>query len=117
MEDKLIEILESFGYPAYRQGSLSDSEPYQDASFWTFINTNSPTHSFYDNQEYGTEWSYNIFFYSVDPELPYSMIQAARTALKAQGWIVNGRGTDAYSDDKTHTGRTVNITFMDFDGE
>ena len=30
MEDKLIELLETFGYPVIRQGSLGEDESYPD---------------------------------------------------------------------------------------
>lgn len=115
MEDALIAVLEALGagYPVYKQGSLSDDEPYQDASFWTFWNDNSADHAHYDNAKYGTIWSYNVFFFSTDPALPYQMISAAVTALKALGWIVSGKGSDAYSDEKTHTGRTINVTYFE----
>lgn len=115
MEDALISILEDLGagYPVYKQGSLSDSEPYHDASFWTFWNDNSSDHAHYDDQMYGTVWSYNIFFFSTNPALPYKMISDAITALKDFGWIISGMGSDAYSDEKTHTGRTVNIKYLE----
>ena len=32
MEDKLIEILESYGYPVRRQGSLAENEEYPDGA-------------------------------------------------------------------------------------
>ena len=60
MEDNLIEILESFGYPVYRQGSLSDDETYP-GTFFTFWNNDSPDHAHYDNFEYGTVWDFSIY--------------------------------------------------------
>lgn len=35
MEDDLIEILSGFGFPVFRQGSLTDTDAYPD-SFFTF---------------------------------------------------------------------------------
>lgn len=35
MEDKLIELLESFGYPVFLQGSLGSGDDYP-SSFFTF---------------------------------------------------------------------------------
>ena len=81
MEDNLISILSSFGYPVYRQGSMSDDEAYP-PTFFTFWNYDSPDHSHYDNSDYGTVWSYNIYVYSDDPELTYSVLANARAALK-----------------------------------
>lgn len=110
MEDRLVEILESLGYAVRRQGSVT--EEYPDA-FYTFWQTDSPDHAYYDNTDYGTAWSFNIFAYSTDPALTYQMIDDARAALKAAGWIVPSRGFDATSDEPTHTGRGLNIHYLD----
>lgn len=115
MEDNLIEILESFGYPVYRQGSMSDDETYPE-TFFTFWNNDSPDHAHYDNTEYGTVWDFNIYAYSSDPSLTYSVLADARLALKASGWIVPGKGFDAQSDEATHTGRGLNIFYLDTQG-
>ena len=50
MEDTLITLLESLGYPAYRQGSITENKPYPD-HFFTFWNNDSPDHAHYDNSE------------------------------------------------------------------
>ena len=111
MEDNLIGILESFGYPVYRQGSMSDDAVYPD-TFFTFWNFDSPDHSYYDNSDYGTEWGFNIYVYSNDPEKTYSILAVARTALKKAGWICRGKGFDVQSDEETHTGRGLEIYFL-----
>ena len=111
MEDKLIEILESFGYPVYRQGTLAETEKYPD-SFFTFWNNDSPDHSHYDNSEYGTEWFYDVNFYSNDPELTHSVLNNAIIALKKSHWIVPSKGYDVMSDEVTHTGRGVEVYYL-----
>ena len=63
MEDALLEILESFGFEVYRQGSMSDKEKYPE-TFITFWNNDSPDHAHYNNTNYGTSWDYNVFVYS-----------------------------------------------------
>lgn len=113
MEDNLIEILESFGYPVYRQGSMSNDEAYPE-TFITFWNFDSPDHSFYNNSDYGAEYGYNVYVYSSDPELTYSELAAVRSALKEAGWIVRGRGFDVQSDEETHTGRGLEVYYMEF---
>lgn len=112
MEDNLIDILESFGYPVYRQGSMSDDEEYPE-TFFTFWNNNSPNHSHYDNDEYGTAWDFNIYVYSSNPTLTYSVLADARTALKKAGWITPSKGFDVGSDKATHTGRGLEIFFLE----
>lgn len=111
MEDNLITILESFKYPVYRQGSMSDDATYPE-TFITFWNNNSPSHSFYDNDEYGIDWDYNVFVYSSDPAMVYSLLDSVRTALKAAGWVIPSHGFDAASDEPTHTGRGINILYL-----
>lgn len=112
MEDQLIEILEDFNYPVYRQGSLAGDASYPD-DFFTFWNTDSPDHAHYDNGDYGTAWSYNIFFYSINPIHTYEVLAEAITKLKAAGWVVYGKGFDVQSDEITHTGRGVGIEFLE----
>lgn len=112
MEDALITILESFGYPVFRQGSLTKDDPYPE-SFFTFWNVDSPDHSYYDNDNYGTEWDFNVFFYSVDPSLTYSVLGNARVALKQAGWVVASQGYDVTSDEPTHTGRAMQAIYLE----
>lgn len=111
MEDSLIEILSTFGYPVIRQGSLSDDDRYPD-NFFTFWNNDSSDHSHYDNSEYGTTWDFDVNFYSVDPANTYSVLSQAKTALKAAKWIISGQGYDVASDEPTHTGRGMNVTYL-----
>lgn len=112
MEDTLIEILSQFGYPVRRQGSLSDSETYPD-HFYTFWNNDSNDHAHYDNSEYGTVWDFGVNFYSIDPEKTYSELEKARVALKAQGWVITGKGYDVASDEPTHTGRGFEAFYLE----
>lgn len=112
MEDVLIAILEAYDVPVYRQGSMSDGDIYPE-TFITFWNDGSPDHAHYDNDNYGTAWQYTVNVYSSDPAVPYSMMDSIRTALKAAGWIVDGRGYDTPSDEATHTGRGVVCYYLE----
>lgn len=113
MEDNLIQILETLGYPVIRQGSLSPDEEYPD-SFFTFWNNDSPDHSHYDNAEYGTEWDFDVNFYSTDPEKTYKVLADARIKLKQNKWIIPGKGYDVASDEVTHTGRGMRAFYLEF---
>lgn len=112
MEDDLIQILETLGYPVFRQGSMSDEEVYP-STFLTFWNNNSPNHAHYNNNEYGTDWDFNIFVYSEDPSKTYSVLLEARSALKEAGWITPSKGFDVDSDEATHTGRGLEVFFLE----
>lgn len=109
MEDALIELLETLGYPVYRQGSVS----VYDSSFFTFWNNDSPDHAHYDNQQYGTEWNFSVNFYSIDPALTYSVLADARILLKQNGWVVPSQGYDVQSDEASHTGRGLTIFYLE----
>lgn len=112
MDENLIALLETFGYPVYRQGSLSDTDTYPD-SFFTFWNNDSPDHSHYDNTDYGTEWDFDVNFYSNNPDLTYSVLLQARTLLKENGWVIPEKGHDVMSDEPTHTGRGITALFLE----
>lgn len=111
MVDTLLTILDKFGYPVIRQGSMNDEDAYPE-SFFTFWNDDSSDHSHYDNSNYGITWEFDINFYSIDPALTYSVLSEARVALKEAGWIISGEGHDVASDEPTHTGRGISITYL-----
>lgn len=111
MEDALITILESFNYPVFRQGSMSDDDAYPE-TFITFWNNDSPDHSHYDNDEYGTEWDFNVYVYSSDPSRTYSLLDEIRAELKTNGWIPTSKGFDVASDEPTHAGRGIECLYL-----
>ena len=111
MEDKLIELLTSLGYEVYRQGSFAEGDTYPD-SFFTFWQTDSPDHAHYSNKDYGTEWRFDVNFYSTDQELTYTVLAAARDLLKQNKFIVPSKGYDVSSDEPTHTGRGLQALYL-----
>lgn len=111
MEDELIELLATFGYPVMRQGSLTDDGPYPD-NFFTFWNNDSYDATHYDNVCVSTVYDYDVNFYSNSPDLTYSKLREAVTVLRSNGWIISGDGYDLASDEDTHTGRGVNALFL-----
>ena len=104
MREELEKILEATGYPASLQGTIGDYPE----SFWTYWNFATPE-TFYDNAPAAALWGFWIFFFSTDPALVESESNAAITRLRAAGWIVEGRGEDALSDEPTHTGRRLTV--------
>ena len=112
MEDNLIELLESLSYPVYKQGSFSDTDEYPD-NFFTFWNNDSPDHAHYDNTDYGTEWDFDVNFYSNNPNLTYSVLLEIRSLLKENGWVIPDKGHDVMSDYPTHTGRGITALFLE----
>ncbi|WP_286144702.1 hypothetical protein [Bacteroides caecimuris] len=112
MKDKLIEILQPLGFPIKLQGSMSQDEVYPD-SFFTFWNNATYDDAFYDNEEHRTIWDFDLNFYSEDPALVNEILISAKRLLKQAGFIVNGKGYDVPSDEVTHTGRGINILYME----
>ena len=107
MEDNLIELLQSLGYPVFRQGSLPDDEPYPD-TFFTFWNNDEYEASAYDNDTKRVTYDFDVNVYSNDPAAVYNLNQTARELLKNNGYITPSRGHDLASDVDTHTGRGFN---------
>ena len=64
MREKLINLLESFGYPVHLQGSLLSVDDYPD-SFFTFWNFQNDGDLFYDNESHASDFGYWIYFYSL----------------------------------------------------
>lgn len=111
MEDLLIELLSSFGFPVRLQGSLAEDEPYPD-NFFTFWNNSSESSGFYDNDENNIVYDYDVNFYSVNPEAVYSKLREAKQLLKANGFTVSGDGYGVASDEPTHDGRGMNVLYF-----
>lgn len=107
-EDLLISLLETFGFPVFRQGSLTDDDEYPD-TFFTFWNNESYDDSFYDNENKSENSDFDVNIYSNDPSQVYSKLREAKTLLKANGFIVYDSGHDVGSDEPSHAGRGIGI--------
>lgn len=116
MEDKLIELLETFGFPVFRQGTLADDEPYPD-DFFTFWENDSYDGSHYNNENISTIWNYDVNFYSSNPENVYSKLKEAIKLLKKNSFIISGKGHDVATDpdNTTHTGRGTQILYLEME--
>lgn len=112
MKAELISILSEYKYPVKLQGSLGKDEKYPD-SFFTFWNSGTEDGSHYDNAAITTIWDFTVYFYSVDPALVNSVLESAIADLKAAGWIVSGKGYDVATDEVTHTGRAVDVLYIE----
>lgn len=113
VKDLLIKTLSAVfpEYQVYLQGSLSDSDGYDEA-FFTFWNNYANDASFYDNAETQTIWSFDVNFYATDPVLVNTVLLEAKKALKTVGFIPDGSGHDVASDEDTHTGRGLTVLFL-----
>lgn len=110
MEDKLIELLESFGYPVILQGSLGQDDDYPSA-FFTFWQNDSSDGSHYDNDARSEIFDYDVNLYADNPSLVYSKLKEAKQLLKENNFIISGSGYSVVSDELTHTGRGMNVLY------
>ena len=108
MKQILIEILESFGFQVFLQGSLASPERYPD-SFFTFWNFENQESAHYDNNANRCVWGFWIYFYSTDPVKVSEFPERARQALKESGFVVEGKPTDVTVDTPTHTGAMFTV--------
>lgn len=111
IEDDLIEILDTFNFPVDRQGSYQKGQPYPDTfiTFWT--DTEDSGH--YDDFASTTVWHFDVNVYSTNPDTVIRTILAVKAALESAGFTVNGKGSDAASDYATHTGKMIDVWFME----
>jgi hypothetical protein len=114
MEDELIALLESFKLPVIRQGSLAPDEAYPE-TFFTFWNSSEAEQSAYNNETASVVYTFQVNVYSTNPGTTYSQLAEARELLKANGWEIPDRGHDIASDEITHTGRGMTVTFLKFE--
>lgn len=109
MEETLINLIKTLGYPVLRQGSLPESTKYPD-TFFTFWNNQDIAHSNYDNSCALCQYDYDINVYSNDPSTCFDLLASARELLLDEDWIITTYGYDMPSDEITHIGRGLNAT-------
>lgn len=113
MTDFLYQLLESRGFPVYRQGSLNSASDYPD-SFYTYWNYDTPETGFYNNQAHKTIWGYWVYFYATNPQLLEAELNELIKELKKNGCILpDGRGLDVDSGNESHVGRMITVQIME----
>lgn len=102
-ELQIVQTLKGLGYPVFLHGTLGENEPFPD-TFLTYQTVDSPDAFPFDNEPTYTAWEYTVIVYSNDRQTLEETAAAARVALKASGFIPQGKGRDIPSDEPTHTG-------------
>lgn len=116
VKNLLIEAInDKYNYPIILQGSMSENQKYDD-SFFTFWNNDTINGDFYDNRETTTTWDFDLNFYSTDPLLVDSVLLDVIELLKNKKFIIDGKGYDVMSDEVNHTGRGVNVLYIEKEG-
>lgn len=111
MEEELINLLETLGYTAYRQGSIPKNQTYPD-TFFTFWNNETIEHTAFDNNTSSITYDYDVNVYSTDMELCINLLEQARELLKANNWIIDTISYDMSSDEITHVGKGMRVLFL-----
>lgn len=111
MKQELLNVLITFGFPVFLQGSLGTNEPFP-PSFFTFTTVDSPDAFPFDDEPTHTAWQYQVIFFSDDPVKVEQYAEASREALKAAGFIPDGKGRDIPSEEPTHTGWLCNYYYL-----
>jgi len=111
MKELLIQVLEAFGFPVFLHGTLGETEPFPPC-FFTFITLDSPDAFPFDNEPTHTAWEYQVTLYSDDPQQLEQLATESRQALKAAGFIPQGKGVDIPSDEPTHTGWVTDYKYL-----
>ncbi len=109
--DKLIEVLESEGIPVIRQGSMTENEEYPQ-KFFTFWNPECEE-IHYNNESRFELVTFEVNFYSTDPEEIYEIMKKTRRKLREKGFTVIDPGHDVESDEATHTGRGMTVNYRE----
>jgi len=107
VKQKLINALVACGFvegqTLFLQGTINPETAYPE-SFVTFWTNDTSDNGHYDNVTASYDWSFSVIFYSADAALVNTKPAEIRAALKAAGFIPQGKGNDVPSDEPTHTG-------------
>lgn len=112
MKKILYELLESLGYEVYEQGSFTSEHDYP-SHFFTVWNYECPIEKYYSNKPNRCTWKFWINFYSTDPLKPEEVLENVRNLLSENGWIVPTKGQDIASGSKIHSGRELNVFYIE----
>ena len=112
MKQKLITALQTFGYPVFLQGTLNPADTYPH-TFITFFVDSTDDNAHFDNIVNSVDWHFSVILYSDNPATVNTKPDEIRAALKAAGFIPQGKGNDVMSDEPTHTGWAMDFIYTE----
>lgn len=110
--EALEPILAATGYEYARQGSYAP-ETALPKSFLTFWNADTREDRFYDNAPHAAVWRWQVYFYTMDPSLMYSAMDALIESARAAGFVPEGRAEDIDAQEPGYVGRTVRLRYQE----
>lgn len=112
MKTLLRQTLETICPNVFLQGTLNPEVEYPD-EFITFWTNYTDDNAHYDDEVTSVDWDFSVIYYSNDPDKVASVPASIRTALKAVGFIPQGKGNDMLSDVQTHTGWAMDFKIIE----
>lgn len=114
MKQKLIDVLSSFGYPVFLQGSLNAEDAYP-STFITYWTNGVDDDQHYNNLTIRYIWDFQVIIYSNDPLILEQKREELRLALISNGFLISGKGMDIPSDEPTHTGWAMDVSIIEYE--
>ena len=116
MKNKLITALAGIGFAEgktlFLQGTFPDGEEYPE-TFVTFWTDSTDDGAHFDNETISYNWSFTVILYSNNPEIVNTKHNEIRAALKAAGFIPQGKGQDVPSDETAYTGWAMDFVYTE----
>lgn len=107
---ELFNLFKEMGYEYDRQGSVS-LENYPN-SFFTYWNFDTPNLKSRDNVSKSYVEYVNVYFYTQNARLIYSVMDDFIKRAKQKGFIVEGKAKDTPADKENYFGRLVTIKIV-----
>lgn len=117
MKQKLINALTGCGFvegeTLFLQGTINPAAAYPE-TFVTFWTDSTDDNGHFDNGVVSVDWSFSVILYSSYAGIVNTKPAEIRAALKAAGFIPQGKGTDIMSDEPTHTGWAMDFIITEY---
>lgn len=117
MKNKLLAALETCGFvqgkSAFLHGTINPAAAYPD-EFVTFWTDDVPDGVHFDNATGSYDWTFSVIYYSNDPTKVNTRPNEIRAALMAAGFIPQGKGQDAPSDEQAFTGWAMDFVITEY---
>ena len=108
--EALEPLFAATGYEYARQGSYAQTGPLPE-TFWTFWNDRTSEDQHYDDRPHRAIWRWQVYFYTKDPSLMYSEMDALIASAREAGFVPEGRAEDVDAREPGYVGRTVRLRY------
>lgn len=118
VKERIIKALGTIDFVSgenlFLQGSLGADDEYP-AEFITFWIADSSDDSHYDDDVHSGTANVTLFYYSNSAKNVNLMPSTIRFAMKSAGFVPQGKGHDAPTDESTHTGWQMDFLCKDYE--